>query len=114
MKITVIRSGGFAGLRRTWVVRVEEQDDPDAWRGLIDELPWDDRPRVPPQPDRYVYLIRVSRRRITLPEQRLQGPWRELVDRVCTAAQPANESADGGQRATGRPSDSPPANGAAG
>lgn len=87
MKVTVIRSGGFAGLRRTWVVDVEDQDDRDAWLGLIAELPWDDRRRVAPQPDRFVYVIRVSRRRITLPEQQLDGPWRELVNRVREAAE---------------------------
>jgi len=86
MKITVIRSGGFAGLTRTWVVRVEEQDDPDSWIGLVDELPWGDRHRQPPQPDRFVYRIRVSRRQIVLPEQQLEGPWRELVDRVRNAS----------------------------
>jgi hypothetical protein len=27
-------------------------------------------------------VIQYSRRRVTLPEQSLTGPWRELVDRV--------------------------------
>jgi hypothetical protein len=58
MKVSVTRSGGFAGLRRTWAVTVDEQ------------------------PDRYVYEIRYSRRRVTLPEQQLTGVWKELVDRV--------------------------------
>lgn len=89
MKITVIRSGGFAGLSRTWIVQVEQQDDPGAWLGLVDQLPWEDRVPVPPQPDRFIYRIRVSRRRITLPEQRVTGPWRELVDRVMDAGRPA-------------------------
>jgi len=87
MKITVVRTGGFAGLSRTWVVRVEDQDDPGSWAILLGELPWDSRPATAPQPDRYVYRIRVSRRQIVLPEQKLEGPWRELVDRVRTAAQ---------------------------
>jgi hypothetical protein len=82
MKITVVRSGGLAGLSRTWAVRLEDQPDIDQWEALIDELPWDERPPAAPQPDRFVYRIRVSRRQIVLPEQRLQGPWRELVDRV--------------------------------
>ena len=87
MKISVVRSGGFAGISRTWVVRLEDQPDQTAWLGLLDELPWDHRP--PPDlrgADRFVYRIRVSRRRITLPEQQLAGPWRTLVDRVCDAA----------------------------
>lgn len=82
MKITVVRSGGFAGLSRTWEVRVEEQQDADSWFGLIEELPWNDQRLVPPQPDRYVYRIRVSRRQIVLPEQQLTGPWRALVEKV--------------------------------
>jgi len=82
MKITVTRSGGIAGLTREWVVRVEEQGDPDSWLRLVEQLSWQPRHRSPVQPDRFVYRIRVSRRRITLPEQDLTGPWRQLVDRV--------------------------------
>ena len=86
MKITVVRSGGIAGLSRKWVVVVEEQEDRDSWLGLIEELPWGRFTLAQPQPDRYVYRIRVSRRQITLPEQQLAGPWRELVERVRKAA----------------------------
>ncbi|GAB3140617.1 protealysin inhibitor emfourin [Marisediminicola antarctica] len=82
MKITVTRSGGIAGLTREWVVRVEEQGDPDSWIRLVEQLPWQPRHRSAVHPDRYVYRIGVSRRRITLPEQDLTGPWRLLVDRV--------------------------------
>lgn len=86
MKITVVRSGGFAGLSRRWVVIIDQQEDPAAWISLIDELPWGARPVTAPQPDRFVYSIRVSRRRITLAEQELSGPWRELIERVKDAA----------------------------
>ena len=86
MKISVSRSGGLAGLTRTWSVVVDEQPDRDEWMSLVSSLPWGSRPREHPQPDRYVYVIRASRRRITLPEQRVEGPWRELVDRVRAAA----------------------------
>lgn len=81
----MVRSGGFAGLSRTWAVRVEEQQDPREWLGLIDDLPWNVRRVAPPQPDRFVYRISVSRRRITLSEQQLSGPWRDLVDKVRAA-----------------------------
>lgn len=87
MKITVARSGGIAGLTREWVVRVEEQGDPDSWFRLVEQLPWQEPHRSAPQPDRYVYRIGVSRRRITLPEQDLTGPWRQLVDRVRDAVE---------------------------
>jgi hypothetical protein len=82
MKVSVTRSGGFAGLSRTWAVTVDEQPDADAWNNLLNQLPWNERTTTAPQPDRFVYEIRYSRRRVTLPEQQLTGPWRELVDRV--------------------------------
>ena len=82
MRITVTRTGGFAGLTATWTVLVDEQPDPDSWRELVESLPWTHRPRTAPQPDRYVYRIQCSTRRVTLPEHALDGPWRELVDRV--------------------------------
>ena len=87
MKITVKRTGGFAGLTRTWQIQVEEQPDREKWVQLVEALPWHSRPRSAPQPDRFVYLIRVSHRRIVLPEQELDGPWRELVQRVRGAAE---------------------------
>ncbi len=86
MKISVVRTGGFAGLRQQWVVVVDRRDDRDDWFRLVQDLPWRERPSVDPQPDRFVYRIRVSRRQITLAEQQLSGPWRELVDRVRAAS----------------------------
>lgn len=96
MKITVRRTGGVAGLTATWQVRVEEQPDRDEWIRLVETLPWPERPAADghkagrpveqAQPDRFIYVIRVSRRRITLPERQLDGAWRELVQRVRQAA----------------------------
>jgi len=88
MKITVTRTGGFAGLTSTWSIVVDDQPDSDSWRDLVESLPWHDRPRSAPQPDRYLYRIQCSRRRVTVPEQALEGPWRELVDRVRDRATP--------------------------
>jgi hypothetical protein len=84
MKVSVTRSGGFAGLTQTWSCDVDERDD--EWNSVLAELPWDDRPRNSSGHDRYVYRIGVSRRRITLPEQRVDGPWRELVEKVRASA----------------------------
>lgn len=84
-KVSVTRSGGFAGVRRSWVVVIDDQPDSEAWNELLGRIPWDNRPRrtaTAPQPDRFIYVIRYSRRRVTLPEQLVTGPWRELVDRV--------------------------------
>lgn len=101
MKVTVTRSGGFAGLARSWHVFVEKEPDEESWILLLRRLPWDDVPQEPPQPDRYLYRINceprqtaqdvadarrepviVEPREAVIPEQRLTGPWRELVDRV--------------------------------
>ena len=85
MKITVVRSGGFAGLTRSWVIIIDQRDE--AWTGLLDDLPWRQVTPSAPQPDRYVYRIRVSRRQVVLPEQQVSGAWRTLVDRVVTQAE---------------------------
>ena len=82
MKITVVRSGGFAGLTRSWVIIIDQRDE--AWTGLLDDLPWRQVTPSAPQPDRYVYRIRVSRRQVVLPEQQVSGAWRTLVFGVVT------------------------------
>lgn len=82
MQVIVSRTGGFAGLRVTWRVRVEEQPDRAEWRQLVESLPWDDAPTADPEPDRYVYRIRCDPHEAVLPERRLEGPWRILVERV--------------------------------
>jgi hypothetical protein len=90
MKVTVTRSGGFAGLSTRWEVRVDEQPDEDSWLMLLRDLPWDAQRREPPQPDRYIYRIRCEPvpatkpepKEAVIPEQSLTGGWRELVDRV--------------------------------
>jgi hypothetical protein len=86
MKVTVVRSGGFAGLTSNWEVVIDDQDDRDSWMELIESLPWQSTPRARQLPDGYSYRITCSRHRITLPEQQLTGTWRELVDRVREAA----------------------------
>jgi hypothetical protein len=74
VKVRVSRSGGFAGVTREWEADVDD--------GLVQDLPWNDRPATSDAPDRFVWVIRVSERSITLAEKQLTGPWRELVDRV--------------------------------
>jgi hypothetical protein len=86
MKITVVRSGGILGTPRRWEVTLDDRDDRESWLMLVRELPWNETPRVPPAPDRYVYRISCARRKVVLPEQALVGGWRELVDRVRDAA----------------------------
>lgn len=103
MDVIVSRSGGLAGLRLTWEVRVEEQPDAAEWYLLIEEIPWGQPPPVPPEPDRFVYRIRCAPHEATLAERQLVGPWRELVDRVQETTEPERGrpgAANGRGRAT--------------
>jgi hypothetical protein len=95
MKVTVTRSGGFAGLTRVWSVQIEAGSELDEWQELIDRLPWSDAASLTGEPDRFVYRVKCNRQRAVIPERRLTGPWRELVDRV-QAADTAQRPADGG------------------
>ncbi|WP_414172317.1 protealysin inhibitor emfourin [Clavibacter tessellarius] len=87
MEIAVSRTGGMAGMTRTWSVRVVDDGDelPD-WSALVDACPWDE-PAVPtPGADRFVYLVRAGDREARLGEAAVDGPWRRLVDRVRDAS----------------------------
>lgn len=78
------RTGGVAGMTRTWSVRVD--DGADGWHDLVDACPWDE-PVVPaPGADRFVYLVRAGDREARLGEAAVDGPWRRLVDRVRDAS----------------------------
>lgn len=112
--IVIVRTGGFAGIRRRWHVEAPREDAPP-WIELIDRCPWDgpdsaqpEPPRPePPQPepprpapsppgsqqpgaDRYVWSIQArtpaANRERELPESALDGPWRQLVEAVRAAA----------------------------
>ncbi|MFE6963563.1 protealysin inhibitor emfourin [Agromyces sp. NPDC057679] len=98
MDVIVQRSGGLAGTRLTWEVRVDEQPDPDEWYILIDEIPWDEPMPVPPEPDRFVYRIRCEPNEATLAERQLTGPWRQLVDRVQETTDPKRSDPYGASR----------------
>jgi len=87
MMVTVQRSGGFAGLTRTWQVDVDAEPDTESWLVLLDLVPWQEAPAPtqPVQPDRFVWVISAETspaKKAKLPEQQVTGPWRELVDRV--------------------------------
>ena len=87
MKVEVSRSGGFAGMTRTWAVRVEETPDPQSFLLLVAACPWDDPESLvptasPTQADRYVYDLQAGSQVASLPETAVQGPWRDLIDTV--------------------------------
>ena len=90
--VTVTRTGGFAGLRRTWHA---EPDSADAaqWIALIDGCPWDaadpNRAIAPSGADRFVWHVDArcgdAAREAALADPEVQGPWRDLIDAVRAA-----------------------------
>ncbi|SFR88081.1 hypothetical protein SAMN05428970_3525 [Agromyces sp. CF514] len=107
MDVFVARSGGLAGIRLTWHVKVDDQPDADDWFVLIEEIPWNEVPPVPPEPDRFTWDIRcepsdptepggrdpiAQTAEATLAERQLTGPWRQLVDRVRETTEPQREA----------------------
>ncbi|MFT4228765.1 MAG: hypothetical protein QM602_00580 [Microbacterium sp.] len=88
--VTVIRTGGFAGLHREW--RAEPPPSQAArWVALIESCPWDDLPREQPRgADLFVWRIRARcevddgelERDAELQDPQVQGPWQILIDEV--------------------------------
>lgn len=76
--ITITRTGGFAGISRQWTLQLDAEE----WRSLLAS----GAPPAGGQPDhsadRFVYRIRGGRRSLVIPDSRLDGPWRELVERA--------------------------------
>ncbi|KHK98865.1 hypothetical protein LK09_08355 [Microbacterium mangrovi] len=91
--VTVVRSGGFAGIRRRWEAAAGGDAAP-RWIALIDDCPWDQPPPHSAGADRFVWRISVSwsradDRSVELPEDALTGPWQKLVEEVQAAADAA-------------------------
>ncbi|WP_159502185.1 protealysin inhibitor emfourin [Microbacterium sp. 18062] len=86
--VSVVRSGGIAGLRRRWRAAPPEAEAA-RWVALIDRCPWDASSPPARGADRYVWSIHARtpdgdcRRELTDAEMR--GAWRELVDAVRAA-----------------------------
>lgn len=86
--IEVVRTGGIAGIRRTW--RAESAgDDAPRWIALIDRCAWDAPAERVRGADRYTWTVRAraSGRECAreLPDAELTGAWRDLVDAVRSA-----------------------------
>jgi hypothetical protein len=86
MRISVKRTGGFAGLTTGWAVEVGADELDRDWRDAIEACPWEQAPDQQDQPDRYLYDIRAGERQATLTEQQVTGPWLSLVDMTRRAA----------------------------
>jgi hypothetical protein len=79
MKVSVVRSGGFAGIERRG--EAHTHTDP-VLRRLVDAVDLDAVPRPERSPDQFVYEIEVDGRTAVVGERELTGPLRDLVDRV--------------------------------
>lgn len=86
--IRVARSGGIAGMTRRWSVQPADADA-EPWMALVDRCPWDQPCPPGTGADRFVWRIEARIRRArheqVIPEEHLQGPWRDLVDAVRSA-----------------------------
>ncbi len=88
IEVTVTRTGGIAGLRRTWTA--EADDDAGPWVALIQRCPWDDAAaRSAPGADRFVWRVSATcgerAHDAELADSEVVGPWRELIDAVRAA-----------------------------
>jgi hypothetical protein len=76
MKVTVVRSGGFAGIQRRG--EGDTATDP-VLRELVDRVDLGAVPRPGRIPDQFLYEIEISGRTATVGEAQLTGPLRDLV-----------------------------------
>lgn len=85
LTITVVRTGGFAGLRRAWRVEVAEPEV-DMWTPLLDACPWEEPAACAAGADRFSWEVAAvhgpNGRHARLGDGDAAGPWRELIDRV--------------------------------
>ena len=79
--ISVVRSGGIAGMRQEWTIEVTTADEAERWHPIIDACPWDEDDALA-NPDGFVYTVQAADHTATIPAHRLTGPWRRLVDEV--------------------------------
>lgn len=87
MRITVTRSGGFAGITRRAQVDIADRPDAAEWHTLIRRLRLDALPPPPADaPDRFVYTVQIGDTTARFGEAQMTGPLRELVDRVLSTS----------------------------
>lgn len=82
MEITITRTGGFAGLRRQWVVAVDQLTADRLVHQMGDGSPGAVLDGSPADRDRFTYVFAAGPHRIAIAESRLDGPWRALLERA--------------------------------
>lgn len=85
MKISVFRSGGFAGLVRHAEIDTSERDDAQEWHDLVRRADLSAHEESAGKPDRYTYRVDVDGRTTKIGEADLDEPTRLLVNRVLAA-----------------------------
>lgn len=89
--VAVVRTGGLAGLRRRWRAEPDPEQTPH-WRELVERCPWDEPIDEGTGADRFVWSIHArlldEQREQVIPDSRLDGAWRDLVDAVRAADEP--------------------------
>ncbi|WP_431802406.1 protealysin inhibitor emfourin [Microbacterium sp. bgisy203] len=93
--VTVVRTGGIAGMRRRWGVEAADADA-DPWIALVDACPWDAcvaAPHATTGADRFAYSVSArmpkAEHHAELAESEASGPWRTLIDAVRDASTPS-------------------------
>ncbi len=87
VQVTVVRTGGIAGLTRRWSVAADPSHAPK-WTTLVAACPWRGAavPAPPEGADRFSWELSAvcddETLRAVLADQQLTGPWRTLVDAV--------------------------------
>jgi Emfourin len=79
MKVTVVRTGGFAGIERHG--EADTASDP-ILRGLVARVDLGAVPQPGRVPDQFLYEIDINGHTLLVGESRLTGPLRELVHHV--------------------------------
>jgi len=85
--VTVVRTGGFAGLKREWHVSGSDAPDVD-WVALIDACPWNDAAKLRDSQSRDRFVWRVDAKSgsrshtAVLGDAQITGPWKILLDEV--------------------------------
>ncbi|WP_068276332.1 protealysin inhibitor emfourin [Aldersonia kunmingensis] len=85
MRVAVSRTGGVAGITRTWSVQLDDQPEvADEVCRLVDACPWAEASRAGLEAgaDRFVYRVDAGELTATVGEPQVKGPWRSLIDRV--------------------------------
>ena len=92
MRITVSRSGGFAGMTRRGQVDVDAATDPAWWRsaaaGAVPLPDPEDGAGPGAVRDGFTWTIELGDQRAVLPDSAVRGPLREIAERTLTEGEP--------------------------